>query len=113
VESQLAKRHALAYQSTCDSGEDDMSDKKWQPGKKDAVFVAVVIAVIVLLVLGSSERTTKSTPNDAVHQAALSHETCMQCHGAKGVRPQPLEHTKSTQCFQCHTQPKGWKGADK
>ena len=90
-----------------------MSEKKWQPGKKDAIFVAVVIAVIVLLVLGSSERTTKPTPDDTVHRAALSHETCMQCHAAEGVRPQPLGHTKSTQCFQCHTQPAGWLGANK
>ncbi len=92
-----------------------MNDVKqtWKPGKKDAFFLGVVIVVIVLLVLGSSERTTKPTPDDDVHRTATSHEICMQCHSAKGVRPQPVGHASSVQCFQCHTQPKGWQGAGK
>ncbi|OIO67711.1 MAG: hypothetical protein COW19_10470 [Zetaproteobacteria bacterium CG12_big_fil_rev_8_21_14_0_65_55_1124] len=92
-----------------------MSNTKpsWKPGKKDALFLGVVLLVIVLLVLGSSERTTKATPNDDVHRAATSHETCMTCHGKDGVRPQPVGHASSVQCFQCHTQPKDWQGAGK
>jgi len=87
------------------------SQHKWKPGKKDAVFLAVVIAVIVLLVLGTGERTTKPTPNDKVHTHATSREACMACHGSKGVRPRLAEHhVKNDQCFQCHTQPKGWLG---
>jgi len=112
-QSRLAKRCALPYQFTCDSGEWQMSDTKWQPGKKDAVFLAVVIAVIVLLLLGSGERTTQPTPNDDVHRSVTSHEACMKCHDADGVRPQPAGHTGSAQCFQCHTQPRDWQGANK
>jgi len=90
-----------------------MSETKttWKPGKKDAIFFGVVLLVIILLVLGSSERTTKAVPNDTVHQQALNHQTCLQCHSEGGVRPQPIGHSSSTQCFQCHTQPKGWQGA--
>ncbi|MDQ6973008.1 MAG: hypothetical protein Q9M30_10190 [Mariprofundaceae bacterium] len=90
-----------------------MSETKWKPGKKDALFLVVVITVIVMLVLGSSERTTKPTPDDIVHQQAFTHETCLECHSAEGVNPQPVGHASSTQCFQCHTQPKGWLGAGK
>ncbi len=84
--------------------------QSWRPGKRDAAFIAVVAAVITALALGSSERTTKAVPDDATHRAVTSHETCMQCHGAGGVRPQPAGHTLGTQCFQCHTQPEHWVG---
>jgi len=92
-----------------------MSDTKtsWKLGKKDALFLGVVMTVIVLLLLGTSERTTKATPDDEVHRAATSHEVCMECHNAQGMRPQPVGHASSMQCFQCHTQPKGWQGAGK
>lgn len=82
----------------------------WKPGKKDALFLGVVVLVITLLVLGSSERTTKPTPDDAVHRAVTSHETCLSCHGPQGARPQPAGHVGSVQCFQCHAQPAGWQG---
>jgi len=86
----------------------------WKPGGKDAIFLGVVILVIGLLWLGSGKRTTKPTPNDAVHQQALDRATCMQCHGTNGVKPRPAEHhVKNDQCFQCHTQPAGWRGGDK
>jgi len=92
-----------------------MSETKpsWKPGKKDALFLGVVVLVITLLALGSSERTTKPTPDDDVHRAVTSHEACLQCHGPGSERPEPMGHTASVQCFQCHTQPKGWQGAAK
>lgn len=90
-----------------------MRDAKptWKPGKRDALFLGLVLLVITLLVLGSSERTTRPTPDDDTHRTVTSHETCLSCHGAGGVRPQPAGHAGSVQCFQCHTQPKGWQGA--
>ena len=90
-----------------------MSDTKpaWKPGKKDALFLAVVVTVITLLVLGSHERTTKATPDDEVHRVVTSHETCLKCHASGTDRSLPVGHTASVQCFQCHTQPKGWQGA--
>jgi len=87
------------------------SQNKWKPGKKDAVFLAVVMAVIVLLVLGTGKRTTKPAPNDQVHTHAVTRQACMACHGVNGIRPRPVEHhVKGDQCFQCHIQPKGWLG---
>ena len=83
----------------------------WKPNKRDLFFVLTVVAVVTALTLGSSERTTKAVPDDATHRSVTSHDGCMACHGAGGVRPQPRGHTKGVQCFQCHTQPKGWKGA--
>lgn len=87
------------------------SETKWKPGKKDAIFLAIVIGVIVVLSVSGGKRTTKATPDDAIHRAVTSHLACMQCHGPGSEHPQPAGHTKSEQCFLCHTQPKGWKGS--
>ncbi len=93
--------------------ESSPGSKGWKPGKRDAFFLAFVAAVIVLLVLGTGERTTRPTPNDATHRQAASRAACMECHNADGVRPQPARHTREDQCFQCHLQPENWIGADK
>jgi len=84
------------------------AENTWRPGKRDAIFLAIVAAVIALLVLGTSERTTKPVPDDAMHKHATTRAACMTCHDQGGSRPQPQGHTKADQCFQCHTQPKGW-----
>jgi len=86
------------------------SKNQWKPGKRDAIFLAIVVAVVIALVLGTGERTTKPTPNNAVHQRVTSHTACMQCHGPGSVHPQPAGHTRASQCFQCHKQPAGWQG---
>ncbi len=82
----------------------------WQPNKRDWIFLGIVALVITALVLGTSERTTKPTPDDPVHRNATSRAACLSCHGPDGVRPQPAGHTRMDQCFQCHRQPAGWKG---
>ena len=84
--------------------------KGWKPGKRDAFFLAFVAAVVVLLTLGTGERTTKPTPNDPTHQQAATRAACMECHSAEGMHPQPPHHTKADQCFQCHAQPENWIG---
>ncbi len=85
----------------------------WKPGKRDLVFLALVFAVVLVLVLGSSDRTTVSVPADETHRASISREACMSCHGVNGIKPQSVGHTKADQCFQCHTQPDGWQGVRK
>ncbi|MBN4082536.1 hypothetical protein JYT13_01875 [Mariprofundus ferrooxydans] len=87
------------------------SKQKWQPGKKDMVFFAIVAAVILLLVLGTSERKTKPVPSDEMHMQVTSRAECMTCHGVEGVKPQPMGHSKADQCFQCHLQPTNWDKA--
>jgi len=84
------------------------SQQKWQPSKKDMVFFAIVAAVILLLVLGTSERKTKPVPDDQTHQQVKSRAECMVCHGVDGVKRQPIGHSKADQCFQCHLQPTHW-----
>jgi hypothetical protein len=91
--------------------ENSPGNRGWKPGKRDAFFLMFVAAVVMLLVLGTGERTTKPTPNDATHQQAASRTACMECHNAEGTHPQPERHTKADQCFQCHVQPEGWVGA--
>lgn len=98
------------------SDSDNESEKNtektgWKSGKRDAFFLAFVAAVILLLVIGTGERTTKPTPNDDTHRQVASRAACMECHGEGGVKPQPPRHTKADQCFQCHVQPEGWAGA--
>jgi len=83
---------------------------KWQPGKRDLLFLGIIAIVVLILVLGSSERKTKPVPNDEVHRTVTSRDACMTCHGSDGVSPQPKGHIKGGQCFQCHQQPKGWGG---
>jgi len=85
-------------------------NRSWKPGKRDLMFLLIVAAVVLLLVLGTSERTTRAVPSDETHRTVTKSVQCMACHSAEGVRPQPIGHTKSDQCFQCHIQPKGWLG---
>ena len=80
----------------------------WKPGKKDFIFLGIVGAVILILVLGTGDRTTKSVPDDATHVHVTSRAQCMECHGVDGIKPQPQGHTRADQCFQCHMQPKDW-----
>ena len=93
------------------ASENDSGPKGWKPGKRDAFFLAFVAAVVLLLMYGTGERTTKPTPNDATHQQVESRSACMTCHSAEGIHPQPKRHTKADQCFQCHVQPESWIGA--
>ncbi len=79
--------------------------------KRDTVFLLIVAAVIITLSVGSKERTTKAVPDDAIHDKVTSRAECMSCHGADGVKPQPLGHPHANQCFQCHKQPEHWVGA--
>ncbi len=86
------------------------SRKSWRIGKRDTIFFLIVAAVVVALSLGSQERRTAATPNDAVHIQAGSRNGCLACHDSEGVQPQPAGHTKADQCFQCHLQPEQWVG---
>ena len=85
----------------------------WRPGKRDLLFLGIVAAVVLLLVLGTSDRTTKPTPSDETHQQATTRDSCLSCHAEGGVKPRPVGHTQADQCFQCHRQPAGWAGGMK
>lgn len=78
--------------------------------KRDTVFLIIVAIVIITLVAGTTERTTKAVPDNPMHNQVTSRAECMACHSAKGNRPQPLGHPKANQCFQCHKQPDHWVG---
>ena len=89
----------------------------WKPGRRDALFLAIVATVVLLLVIGTGDRTTKPVPNDATHLAVAQlksgqTEACMGCHSAEGVHPQPQGHIRGGQCFQCHVQPADWGSAE-
>ncbi len=91
----------------------EQQKNSWKPGKRDAVFLAIVAAVVIALVLGTTDRKTIAVPSDDVHRSVTSKAACMACHDSAGVHPQPPTHTKMERCFLCHTQPKGWAGAPK
>jgi len=93
-----------------------MSEKQknvWKAGKRDVIFLAIIAAVVLVLVLGTSERKTIPVPSDDTHRSVTSKAACMACHGVDGVHPQPAIHTKVDRCFLCHTQPQGWVGGAK
>lgn len=85
----------------------------WKPGKRDLFFLGMVAAVVLALVLGTSERKTTPVPDDEAHRTSTSRAACMSCHGAEGVYPQSAKHTQVDKCFLCHTQPEKWVGAIK
>ncbi|MDQ6951375.1 MAG: hypothetical protein Q9M26_06900 [Mariprofundales bacterium] len=87
----------------------DPSPPRWKPSIRDALFLAVVAAVVITLTLTGGKHTTKSVPDDATHRQAKTRAACMACHGANGIKPQPASHTKNDQCFLCHFQPTTWK----
>ncbi len=89
----------------------EQQKKAWKMGKRDMVFLAIIATVVLVLVLGSTDRKTIPVPNDDVHRHTTSKAACMTCHDAGGVYPQPATHTKMERCFLCHTQPKEWAGA--
>ena len=91
----------------------EQQKQSWQPGKRDLMFLALVAAVLLALVLGSSDRTTTAVPSDETHRTVSSRQACLACHGVDGVLPQSPGHSKADQCFQCHTQPEGWQGKSK
>jgi len=78
--------------------------------KRDYIFIGIVAVVLIVLITGTTERTTKNVPNDETHALATSREACMACHSVDGIKPQPLGHPKANQCFQCHKQPTNWAG---
>ncbi|OIQ00132.1 MAG: hypothetical protein AUK35_03055 [Zetaproteobacteria bacterium CG2_30_46_52] len=80
---------------------------------RDSIFIAVILIIVLTLVLGAKERTTKAVPDDATHKQVTSREACMSCHSAEGIHPQPMGHPKANQCFQCHKQPEHWVGPSK
>jgi len=93
-----------------------MSEQKtnaWKLGKRDMVFLGIIATVVLLLVMGTTDRKTVPVPNDDMHRDATSRAACMTCHDASGSYPQPPKHTKMDRCFLCHTQPQGWTGAAK
>lgn len=81
--------------------------------KRDTIFLVIVTAVVIILAVGSSERTTRAVPDNETHSQVTSREQCMACHSAEGIKPQPLGHPRANQCFQCHKQPDHWVGSQK
>jgi len=79
--------------------------------RRDTIFLLIVATVIIILVAGTSERTTKAVPDNDTHKNVTSRAQCMACHSVDGVKPQPLGHPKANQCFQCHKQPEHWVGS--
>jgi len=78
--------------------------------KHDTIFLIIIAVVIIVLVAGTTERTTKAVPDNPMHNQVTSRTECMVCHSAEGEKPQPLGHPKANQCFQCHKQPDHWVG---
>ncbi len=91
----------------------EQQKQSWRPGKRDLMFLAMVAVVVLLLVLGTGNRTTAAVPADDVHRTTVSRAACMSCHWPDGDH-RPAEgkhlHTKADQCFQCHTQPRQGEG---
>ena len=82
--------------------------QSWRPGRQDLMFLAMVAAVVLLLILGTGDRTTVAVPSDDVHRTTSSREACVSCHWPDGDQAKNGKHlhSKADQCFQCHAEPK-------
>jgi hypothetical protein len=69
--------------------------------KKNIIFIAILILVVVLLHLFSTEEIVP-IPYDLEH-AGVNEEGCMDCHGVGRENPLSREHPPKFQCLKCHT----------
>ncbi|TNF56176.1 hypothetical protein EP227_01105 [bacterium] len=68
--------------------------------KKNIIFIAILIIVVTLLYLFSTEEIVP-IPYDREH-AGVSEEGCMDCHGVDRENPLSKEHPPKYQCMKCH-----------
>jgi hypothetical protein len=81
-------------------------------GSKDWVFIAVVVAVLVVVILLSGEEKTKKVPLDEPHHASYeifkktgskseTEKGCDACHN-DSLQPLPKGHPPKNRCLFCH-----------
>jgi hypothetical protein len=76
---------------------------KWTLRKKDWLFIAAVIAVVLFVSLLPTPRERNAlVPANETHRAIVSEKQCVQCHAAQGEQPLPARHPKRQDCFKCH-----------
>lgn len=81
-------------------------------GRKDWIFIGVIVAVLATFFAISGKEKTKHVPYDDTHKPyyeimAKTHDKkeaekdCMKCHNDTGV-PFPKDHPPKNRCLFCH-----------
>ncbi len=79
---------------------------------RDWAFVAIVVAVLLLLLTSTGREKAKDIPHDQKHRAILTRlasggkrqdveKVCVTCHNS-GTIPLPRQHPPKEQCLLCH-----------
>lgn len=96
-------------------------------GKRDWIFIGIILSVLLFFIAISSEEKTKTTPMNATHQQVYdvafknapgpdasffkrtffkpdkkgAEQLCEPCHQAKNI-PFPPNHPPKNRCLFCH-----------
>lgn len=90
--------------------------RSWQFGRKDAVFLGLIAAVLLVIVMISGPETTRRVPRTEHHLAVYAasgttakkqlEKSCQDCHGTNAA-PLPVSHPAGARCLICHRLEKG------
>lgn len=69
--------------------------------KKNILFIAVVLFVVVLLYTLSTKNVVP-IPSDEKHIDIKSEKACSECHPPDRVNAQGKKHPPKFECFKCH-----------
>jgi hypothetical protein len=68
--------------------------------KKNILFIAVLISIVALLYVFSTEEMIPIPP-DEEHEG-INEEACLDCHGAEKESPLKKDHPPKYKCLKCH-----------
>ena len=66
------------------------------------LFVALVLAGLLVAWLAYRTRQPPILPGDAEHRRFVNAETCLTCHDADGPAPRSSAHPVGLDCLRCH-----------
>ncbi len=80
--------------------------------RKDWLFLALMLVVLLVFFLISGEEKTRKVPFDETHRAfyeilrntgskAEAEKSCERCHNERNV-PFPKDHPRKNRCLLCH-----------
>lgn len=70
--------------------------------KKNALFIAAAVAILLLLLVLSRGKKAPSIPADDSHRVVTTNEACAECHAPGKRAPLKETHPPKEQCLICH-----------
>jgi hypothetical protein len=70
--------------------------------KKNVLFIAVAVAVLIFLFYLSMSKKVPLIPGDDLHRSVTTNEACGECHAPGKRAPLKEGHPPKEQCLICH-----------